>query len=60
MKVETLEQFQCLDWIKKHFYIDDLEIEIINQNTLQIKDVNGQNAFIHWDGAKIRSEELGL
>lgn len=49
IKVDTIQQFNCLEWIKKNFFIEQLQITIFDKDTLLIKDKNDEEAFVKTD-----------
>lgn len=53
IKVDTIQQFKCLDWIKDNFFIENLQISIFDKDTLMIKDKNNEAAFVKYDNGSI-------
>lgn len=50
---QTTAQFKIYQWIKKNFEIELLVLKIINNNTVQIKDINYTTAVIQYKSNKI-------
>lgn len=53
IKVDTIQQFKCLDWIKDNFFIEYLQVSIFDKDTLLIKDKNNEAAFVKYDNGSI-------
>ena len=46
MKAKTIEQYHILEWLKKHFVVAHLNIELLNHNHIKITDKNKDTAVI--------------
>jgi len=46
MKAKTIEQYYILDWIKKHFLLNFLDIIFIDRDQVLIIDSDGDSAII--------------
>ena len=43
---KTVSQFKAYQWVKKNFETDLLEIELVDNQTIKIKDMNHETANI--------------
>lgn len=48
MKANTVEQFHILKWIEENFFIDQLEITLVDSCNVKIKDANGDEAIVSY------------
>lgn len=55
MKVETVQQFYVLQYLKENFFIDELKLELIDRYTIRVKDMNDEEMDFYWD---IESESV--
>jgi len=46
MKVETVEQYQLLKWLKEHFLMDDIHLKLLDRSRIRITDKNNDTAII--------------
>jgi len=46
LKAKTIEQYHILEWLKKHFVVAYLNIELLNHNHIKITDNNNETAVI--------------
>lgn len=53
IKVDTIQQFKCMAWIKKNFFVEYLEISIFDKDTLLIKDKNNEEAFVKYNNGNV-------
>lgn len=53
---KTVSQFKAYQWVKKNFETDLLEIELVDNQTIKIKDMNHETAKIHYKNNKILIE----
>lgn len=49
MKAKTIEQYHILGWLKKHFLMAYINIELLNRNHIKITDQNNGTAVIIYD-----------
>lgn len=49
MKVDTVEQYKVLQFINNNFYIEDVELTLIDRYTIRVKDVNKEETDFYWD-----------
>lgn len=54
MKVQTIEQYKILEYIKENFFIDKLEIKLINRNTVEITDIKNEKMKFKFEEGKVR------
>ena len=50
---KTVSQFKAYQWVKKNFETDLLEIELVDNQTIKIKDMNHETANIQYKNNKI-------
>ena len=48
MKVETIQQFYIKQFLEKNFFIDELELTLIDRYTIRVKDTNGEEMDFYW------------
>ena len=53
IKVRTIEQFKILDFLQKNFLIENLEIIIVNNNTLKITDKKKDSLIFQYKDGEI-------
>jgi len=53
MKVRTIEQFKILDFLKQNFYIENLEIIIVNNTTLKVVDKKKESLIFTYKNGEI-------
>lgn len=59
MKVNTIEQYYILQWLEENFYTEALEMNLVDRNTIHIKDKNGDEAnVIYTAESKVELEEI--
>lgn len=57
IKVETIEQFKVLEFIKSNFEIDEIEIELVDKCTLKVKDNKGDSLYFTYKEGEINWHE---
>lgn len=51
MKVNTVEQYKVMEYIKNNFYIEDIELTLKDRYTIRVKDCNGDEMdFYYYEG----------
>jgi hypothetical protein len=53
MKVQTIEQYKILEYIKENFFIDKLEIKLINRNTVEITDIKNEKMQLEFKNGEV-------
>jgi len=53
LKVETVEQFKVLEFIKDNFDISCIELELIDRFTIEVKDQTGDKMQFKYEDGKI-------
>lgn len=48
MKVETVQQFYVLQYLKKNFFIEELELTLIDRYTIRVQDANNDVMDFYW------------
>jgi len=49
MKVETLQQYYVMEYLKDNFYVEELKLTLIDRYTIRVKDTNGDVMDFYWD-----------
>lgn len=52
-KVETIEQFKILDFLKANFNIGFIDIETIDRKTMKITDVNNDTMIFKYENNQV-------
>ena len=60
MKVETVQQFYVLQYLKDNFYVEELKLTLIDRYTIRVKDVNGDQMDFYWctEEGKVKYKEV--
>jgi hypothetical protein len=58
MKAQTIEQFHIIEWIREKFYINELDIELINRSQIKITDNKSASALVIY--TKYKSIEMEM
>ena len=53
MKVETVEQFKVLEFIKSNFDMSCIELELIDRFTIEVEDQAGEKMKFKYEDGKI-------
>lgn len=53
LKVETVEQFKVLEFIKANFDIDCIELKLIDRFSIEVIDSKGDKLLFKYDNGKI-------
>ena len=48
MKVETVQQFYVLQYLEDNFFIEELELTLIDRYTIRVKDCNNDVMDFWW------------
>ena len=49
MKVETVQQFYVLQYLKDNFDMEYIKLELIDRYTIRVKDTNNDEMDFYWD-----------
>ena len=49
MKVETLQQYYVMEYLKDNFYVEELKLTLIDRYTIRVQDGNGDEMDFYWD-----------
>lgn len=49
MKVETVQQYYVLQYLKDNFDMEYIKLELIDRYTIRVKDANGDQMDFYWD-----------
>lgn len=49
MKVETVQQYYVLQYLKDNFDMEYIKITLIDRYTIRVKDGNGDQMDFYWD-----------
>lgn len=49
MKVNTVEQFKVLEYIKAHFIMEEVTLELIDRYTIEVTDKVGETIKFRYD-----------
>ena len=60
MKVETVQQFYVLQYLEENFFIEELELTLIDRYTIRVKDVNGDVMEFWWsvEDGKVKYKDV--
>ena len=53
MKINTIEQYKILQFIKGNFYMEELQLTLINRYTIEINDKNNYTIQFKYDNGEI-------
>lgn len=53
MKVNSIEQFKILEYLKENLEIELFELELIDRNTIKVTDAKGETMNFKYDNGKI-------
>ena len=48
MKVETVQQYYVMEYLKDNFYVEELKLTLIDRYTIRVMDVNGDQMDFYW------------
>lgn len=48
MKVETLQQYYVMEYLKDNFYVEELKLTLIDRYTIRVKDGNNEEMDFWW------------
>ncbi|WP_278523236.1 hypothetical protein [Clostridium cochlearium] len=57
MKVNTVEQFKVLQFLKEQFEIELFKLELMDRYSIQVTDLRGESMIFKWDGKKVTWDE---
>lgn len=49
MKVETVQQYYVMEYLKDNFYVEELKLTLIDRYTIRVKDTNNDEMDFYWD-----------
>lgn len=49
MKVETVQQYYVMEYLKDNFYMEYITMTLIDRYTIRVKDTNGDVMDFYWD-----------
>ena len=60
MKVETVQQFYVMEYLKDNFDMEYIKLELIDRYTIRVKDSNGDEMEFYWDAeeGKVKYREV--
>lgn len=53
MKVDTVEQFKILEFLKENFQLEHLKIELLNRNVIQVTDENNESMLFKYENGEV-------
>lgn len=53
MKVNTVEQFKVLQFLKEQFELELFELELLDRYSIKITDSTGDKMIFKWDDKKV-------
>ena len=53
MKVNTVEQFKVLEFIKTNFFIEEVTLKLIDRYTIELTDKTGESINFKYDNGNI-------
>jgi len=53
MKVDTVEQFKVLKFIKENFHMDYITLELIDRYTIEVEDRTGEKMKFQYKDGKV-------
>ena len=48
MKVETVQQYYVMQYLKDNFYVEELKLTLIDRYTIRVKDINNDEMDFYW------------
>lgn len=49
MKVETVQQYYVMEYLKDNFDMEYIKLELIDRYTIRVKDTNNDVMDFYWD-----------
>lgn len=53
MKVETVEQYKVLEFLKENFYMESIKLKLIDRYTIEVTDGNGDTMNFKYEDGKV-------
>lgn len=53
MKAKTIEQYKILEYIKEHFYIEKIKMELIDNTTVKVTDQEGATLNFYYKDNRV-------
>ncbi|WP_189910968.1 hypothetical protein [Clostridium cochlearium] len=57
MKVNTVEQFKVLQFLKKNFEIELFKLELLDRYSIQVTDSTGESMVFKYENNKVTWDE---
>lgn len=54
MKVNTVEQFKVLEFLKANFVIEEVTLKLIDRYTIELTDKTGESMNFKYENGKIK------
>lgn len=54
MRVDTIEQYKILEYIKENFYIEDLQLKLIDRFNIEITDKNNETMIFYFENNQVK------
>lgn len=48
MKVDTVQQFYVMEYLKDNFYVEELKLTLMDRYTIRVKDCNNEEMDFWW------------
>lgn len=60
MKVETVQQYYVLQYLKDNFYVEELKLTLIDRYTIRVKDSNNEEMDFYWckEAGKVKYKDV--
>lgn len=58
LECETVAQFKAYEWIRSNFYIEYLQVNVIDKHCLKITDRNNDSMLITYENNYIQTKVL--
>lgn len=54
MKVNTVEQFKVLEFIKENFEIEYIKLELIDRNSIKVIDAKSESCIFYLENNEVK------
>lgn len=60
MKVETVQQYYVMEYLKENFYMEYITMTLIDRYTIRVKDSNNDEMDFYWcqEEGKVKYKEV--
>ena len=60
MKVDTIQQYYVLEYLKDNFYVEELKLTLIDRYTIRVKDANNDQMDFYWceESKKVKYKDV--